>query len=266
MPATPYERELIASRDWFHSIPIRDDVVTPGRAPLWYLQNELASMRFPESFQGQTVLDIGAWDGFFSFEAEKRGASRVVAYDLHPESHYGFAIAKQLLGSRVEYIQGSVYELSAEQLGTFDWVFFLGVFYHLRYPLLALDKIFDVSRRYLLMETHYLDDRLILADGSEAKLKDVDSRLSNISLYQFYRRDEVWRGDFSNWFAANKHAIEDGLWTAGFEPEYLGSWDTRVAYKGTKLAGFPEYKKQTYEGLRYVLGPSGEPVLDLPAR
>ncbi len=243
--------KVIESRSWWHSIELGDGVVTPGQVPLYYLKKMLADLRFPESFAGLSVLDIGAWDGFFSFEAEKRGAARVVAYDLHPPDHHGFATAKRLLESNVEYVQGSVYDLSPEVLGTFDVVFFLGVFYHLRYPLLALDRIWDMTNRYALVETHHLDKCVLLPAGNSCELAAIDPRLTDIALYQFYRNDELIPDDFSNWFAPNRRAIEDGLRSAGFQPEFLAAWGDRIAFKATKVPGIPEYRRETYDGLKW---------------
>ena len=243
---------LINAREWFHSIEIEKGLVTPGRVPHWYLLDMLKSLGFPESLEGLSVLDIGAWDGFFSFEAERRGAKRVVAYDLHPPNHYGFVVAKELLESKVEYIQGSVYDLSPALCGTFDVVLFFGVLYHLRYPLLAIDRISEVTNQYLLLESHCLDNRLVLSDRSTVPLSEIDQRITNISLFQFYRRDELYAGDYSNWFAPNRRAIEDALFSAGFHPEFLAAWDDRVAYKAIKLPGTREYQQQTYEGMKWI--------------
>ena len=80
---------------------------------------------------GLCVLDVGTYDGYFAFECERRGAN-VVAIDIHPEDCRCFALAKRLLGSRVQYHQMSVYDLREEALGgPFDLVLFLGVYYHL---------------------------------------------------------------------------------------------------------------------------------------
>lgn len=108
--------EFIDSREWFHSIRVDEELVTPGKTPLSYLESILRFLRVPDSLRGLIVLDIGAWDGFFSFESERRGAKRVVAYDLHPPNQYGFAVAKELLDSKVEDVQGSVYELSSTSI------------------------------------------------------------------------------------------------------------------------------------------------------
>jgi tRNA (mo5U34)-methyltransferase len=240
--------ERIKSRQWYHSIAIEPGLVTPGTHPLEELRQVLEHLKLPASLDGLSVLDIGAWDGFFSFEAERRGAERVVAYDLTPEDYFGFSTAKELLGSKVDYIQGSVYELNREVLGTFDVVVFVGVLYHLRYPLLALDRISDICRGYMVLETHCLDNCVLLEDGQTTTLERIDPRLSRIPLYRFYPVNEL-NGDYSNWFSPNRRAIESGLRTAGFVPTLLSEWGDRVAYKAEKLEGVPEYLQETYEGM-----------------
>jgi predicted nicotinamide N-methyase len=76
-----------------------------------FLLTLLDTMGFPKDFTGKTVLDIGAYDGFFSFEAERRGAKRVLATDRHPIDHCGFAVAHELKKSKVEYAVASVFDL-----------------------------------------------------------------------------------------------------------------------------------------------------------
>jgi tRNA (mo5U34)-methyltransferase len=106
-----------------------------------------------------TVLDIGAWDGFFSFECERRGAARVVAADYYSwqgsgwGTKAGFTLAREALGSRVEDIDIDVMDLSPSRVGVFDVVLFLGVLYHLRHPFLALERIAPLARRQLIVET-----------------------------------------------------------------------------------------------------------------
>lgn len=112
---------------WFHRINLGNGVVTPG---LDDTPAKLRRLKLPESFAGKTVLDIGAWDGFFSFEAERRGASRVVAVDSHSwngegwGNKSGFNLARQALNSCVEDREMEVLDLSPDNVGTFDVVFF----------------------------------------------------------------------------------------------------------------------------------------------
>ena len=108
-------REQAARIRWFHSIDLGHGIVTPG---LDRSSEKLARLQLPATLEGRTVLDIGAWDGFFSFEAERRGARRVLAVDSYCWSgkgwgtQDGFNFARKVLGSRVEDREIEVEDLS----------------------------------------------------------------------------------------------------------------------------------------------------------
>src|SRR3954447_3234669 len=145
---------------WFHTIDLGGGVVTDGEDES---PRKLGWLHLPD-LRGKTVLDVGAWDGFFSFAAERAGASRVVAVD--PEcwnppawgergwgTRQGFDFARAALGSGVEPVDlPSLDELGS--LGTFDVVLFLGVLYHLPDPLPLLERVSNAARELLVLETH----------------------------------------------------------------------------------------------------------------
>ena len=122
-------------------------------------ERRLRLLQIPEDLTGWSVLDIGAWHGFFSFECERRGADRVLAVDRFAWGKYGmdeFLEAKDRLGSHVEHRHLDVHQLDPDEIGQFDLVLLLGVFYHLRNPLQALERIRLVTKRLLICETHVL--------------------------------------------------------------------------------------------------------------
>jgi len=185
---------------WYHSIDLGGGVVTAGVDDSPF---RLARVQLPESLHGKTVLDIGAWDGFFSFECERRGATRVVAAD-HFSWHgtgwgtkAGFTLAREALGSRVEDIDIDVMDLSPERIGTFDVVLFLGVLYHLRHPFLALERVASVTRDYLIVETV------------------VDLVGFQRPAMAFYPGREL-NNDPTNWWGPNVPAVKGMLETLGF--------------------------------------------------
>jgi tRNA (mo5U34)-methyltransferase len=148
-------KSQVAKIKWHHSIDLGQGVVTPGQDNS---AKKLARLQFPDSFAGKSVLDIGAWDGFFSFEAERRGAKRVLATDSFVwrggcdwADKSGFDLSKRVLGSKVEEKEIDVLELSPENVGTFDVVFFLGVLYHMKHPLLELERVASVARDFLVL-------------------------------------------------------------------------------------------------------------------
>ncbi len=145
-------------------------------------------MQLPDDLRGKTVLDIGAWDGFFSFEAERRGAARVVAvewYAWRDGGRAGFDLAQEALGSSVEAMQRPLEELDPDEIGTFDVVLFLGVLYHLPDPFVALIRCALLTRELLIVETL------------------VDLLSVRRPALMFYEDTLKGRVDPSNWFAPN---------------------------------------------------------------
>jgi tRNA (mo5U34)-methyltransferase len=253
------KRRLIATRtDWFHSIDVGDGIVTPGVCPAAYLELVLNTLQLADDMRGCRVLDVGAYDGFFAFECERRGAD-VVAVDMHPEDFRCFAMAKRLRGSRVQYRQMSVYDLQADVLGgPFDLVLCLGVYYHLRHLFVALDNLWQITRGELRLETHVIDDHFVLGDGTVSRLKDIDRRLVNTPIYRFYRFNELNRSDYSNWFGGNIAGVLESLSSAGFTPTLLGTWDSRAAFRAVKNPALPrEWEIGSYEGMRFILQEDG---------
>ncbi|QDV36832.1 class I SAM-dependent methyltransferase [Tautonia plasticadhaerens] len=189
----------LATIPWFHRIDLGGGVTTPG---IDDTATKLSQIRMPRDLGGKTVLDVGAWDGFFSFEAERRGASRVVALDggvwNAPQiGRRGFDYARHALGSKVEDVTLEVLEMGPGNPGVFDVVFFLGVLYHLPHPLTGILHVASCTREMLILETH-------------VDLLDIDR-----PAVAYYGRDEC-ANDPTNWCGPNGLAVEEMLRTAGF--------------------------------------------------
>ena len=191
----------VSEIDWYHSIDLGHGIVTPG---LVDDQQRLSKIALPDDLSGKTVLDIGAWDGFFSFAAERRGAARVLAVDSHSwngsgwGSKAGFTLAREVLNSRVEDREMEVLDLSPSLIGTFDVVLCLGVLYHMRHPLLMLEAVASVTAECLILET--------LVDG----LNHPRPTLT------FYPGKEC-NGDDTNWWGPNPAALIAMLHEVGFQ-------------------------------------------------
>jgi tRNA (mo5U34)-methyltransferase len=151
---------------WYHKIELPGGIVTPG-----YLPHDPAQYRVPKNLIGKRVLDVGAWDGYWTFEALRRGATEVVAIDDFSDNLGNSTLARpawetfDLCAKALEYGEDcvtrremSVYDVSPETLGMFDIVFFFGTLYHLRHPLLALDKLASVCTGEIFVESAILDD------------------------------------------------------------------------------------------------------------
>ena len=222
-------RRQVKAQSWYHKMELAPGIETPG---VYEPKPLLETMGFPEDLTGRTVLDIGARDGFFSFEAERRGAKRVLACDICSAEEMGFAMAREILGSKVEFTVATVYDLDPEVHGTFDIVLFLGVFYHLRHPLLALDRIHQVCLGQMFLESLVLDQKF-LEDGAIMPLAQVNERLVDAKILQFYPEDEM-AGDLSNWFSPTTACLEQMVRTSGFHPEYTRTFHDRAAILATR--------------------------------
>ena len=209
---------------WHQSWEVFRGFSTPGRNRISFY---CAKTRLPTDLKGKRVLDIGAWNGCFSFECERRGASEVVAYSLENPVVSGFTRLKEMLGSRVEYVQGSVYSLSPEVVGEFDLILFFGVLYHLRYPLLAIDRIRCVSRGNVLIETHTLTSWHLLRPPLWllGVLLNLSALFRSTPLWRQYKEFELHPEDQSNWFGPNIAAVIEAFESAGFCAQHLDSWE-----------------------------------------
>jgi tRNA (mo5U34)-methyltransferase len=184
---------------WWHCIDLGNGITTPGHDNT---ATKLTEVHLPENLHGLSVLDIGAWDGFFSYECERRGARRVLALDKYVWNHpsfgkRGFELARRVLGSKIEDIEMDVHDISQERLGVFDLVLFLGILYHTPHPLLVLERVASVVGKQLILET--------LVDMNEL----------DRPVLAFYPGDEC-SNDHTNWFGPNRAAVEAMLKLVGF--------------------------------------------------
>jgi len=169
LPADASLREQVAGHEWYHTLELAPGLLTPG----WFdTRSLLDQLPFPTSLSGRRCLDIGTFDGFWAFEMERRGASEVVAIDIldprlwdwpaHSAAEVvaavgtrkgrgeGFEIAREALGSRVLRLERSIYELSPEEDGSFDFVYLGSLLLHLSDPIRALKRVRSVCAGELL--------------------------------------------------------------------------------------------------------------------
>ncbi len=205
--------QQVARHRWYHRMELRPGLWTPGSMDA---AKRLPGLGIPEDLTGRSVLDIGAWDGFFSFEAERRGARDVVALDSYAwdGSRWGrkdcFNLARTALGSAVRDVEMPLTDLSPATAGIFDVVLFLNVLYHVRHPLLVLEKIFTVTRELLILETH-----VDLLDTARPAMV-------------FYPGTEL-ADDPTNWWGPNTALVEAMLRDVGFTDVTLYSQTPRAS-------------------------------------
>lgn len=210
------ERQVLRERGLYHSFELPDGRQLSGMMSLDYLRRRLDSFGLPASLAGLRVLDIGPWDGFYTFEMERRGA-QVTALDYADLDT--FRLLHRAFGSRAEYVRMDAAEISAARLGTFDIVLCLGVLYHLRHPLDVLEKICSVTRDVCIVDTFTTDGREWLAGQRQP-----------IPTAEFYETSELG-GQIDNWWGPSVEAVAAWIRAAGFaEAELMRVEESSVCY------------------------------------
>lgn len=220
--------QLIEDAHWYHSFEVLPGLWTHGAHRTD--SRELLNSRFGlgENLTGVAALDIGALDGPHSFELERRGAE-VTSVDIQSPDVTGYNAARKILGSKNEYFQGSVYELSEFLAGrTFDIILFFGVWYHLKHPLLACEQIARVLSPggVVYFEGEVLKNYAALPDGSAYPDDKLVTQMaeSDIPITLFYAGP--YKQDQWSWFVPNRACVSEWLETAGLRITSHGFWDS----------------------------------------
>jgi len=200
--------EELQRKRWYHSFELPDGTRVDGVMPIEWLRQRWSRFPIPADLTGKRVLDIGPWDGWFSFEAERRGAL-VVAVDR--EEQATFLEMHRRLGSRVDYRMLDLYELPGAGLGQFDIVFCLGVLYHLKHPVLGLEIVAALASEVAIVETFIIEGE------------------PEIPRMEFYETDEL-NGHMDNWVGPTVNCVLAMCRTAGFaRVEMIGKDPTNVS-------------------------------------
>jgi tRNA (mo5U34)-methyltransferase len=220
MTTADVERRVRELGDWFHNIDLNGVQTAPshflGDYPAVKWQRFAHAV--PADLHGWRVLDIGCNGGFYSLEMKRRGAERVVGVDSDPRYLAQARLASEVTGLDIELEQLSVYQLAS--LGErFDLVLFMGVLYHLRYPLLALDILYE----------HVVGNLLVFQSmlrGSESVRRLApDYPFSETGLFDapdypcLHFVEHSYAGDWTNWWIPNRACAESMLRSAGFAIE-----------------------------------------------
>jgi tRNA (mo5U34)-methyltransferase len=220
---TPAEIEDLKTRVarhpfWYHHIELPGGVVTPGVNPL-----NMEAYQIPKDLSGKRVLDVGAWDGYWTFEALKRGAREVLAIDdfsdymgflstEHRQAWATFDLCRQALGHDQKVCQReevSVYDVTESRFGRFDVIFFFGTLYHLRHPLLALDRLGAVCDESIHVESAICDDHSPYRGGLG------QGYAGGQMVMEFYPRNEL-ANNATNWWSPTLHCLANMVAASGF--------------------------------------------------
>ena len=223
--ATELRQAVDALGPWFQNIDLGDGIETApdhflGDYPT--LKFERFAAALPDDLSGLSVLDIGCNAGFYSIEMKRRGASRVLGIDTDERYLAQARLASGVLGHEdIEFRLCSVYDVAA--LGErFDWVLFMGVLYHLRHPLLALDLIrAHVARDKLLFQTMQQGPDEIAAVPADHPFHDPGGYgrpryFDDPGYPRLHFIEHSFAGDWSNWWAPNAACSAAMLRAAGF--------------------------------------------------
>ena len=162
--------KLVQGKPWHHDFEIIPGIRTGGSYNPSSLWKEL---QLPEDLKGTSLLDIGASNGYFSFEAFKRGAS-VVAMDFRHKNNSGFGLAQYINGmAEIEHHQVNVLKIDKEKYGQFDVVLALGLLYHISDPYMALANCAALSKKRLFIESYCIDSILPKALKAEPIMRFI---------------------------------------------------------------------------------------------
>ncbi|MDX8528967.1 TIGR04290 family methyltransferase [Mesorhizobium sp. MSK_1335] len=211
-------RRIDALGPWFHNMELAGVQTAPnhflGNYPLIKWRKFADSL--PADLSGKSVLDVGCNAGFYSIEMKRRGAERVLGIDFDADYLTQARFAAEIVGCDIEFRNLSVYDVGA--LGeTFDIVLFMGVLYHLRHPLLALDLIREhVARDLMIFQSMQRGSTEVLAveENYQFWTQDLFDRPEFPKLHFIEHR---YADDPTNWWIPNRSCIEAMLRSAGFE-------------------------------------------------
>ncbi len=212
------ESRIRGLEPWFHDLDLHGVQTAPDHPLGPFLRNlwMVVQAAFPDRLDGKTVLDIGCNAGFYSFQLHERGAV-VTGIDHDPHYLEQARFAAEVLEADVEFRQMDVYDV--EKLGrNFDYVLFMGVFYHLRYPLLGLDRVARLPRERLIFQT--------MVRGSEDVVHpEADYAMDDRGMFEdpaypaMYFVEHSYAGDPTNWWIPNESAVGALLRSAGLRIE-----------------------------------------------
>src|SRR5256714_5580885 len=211
--------ELERLEPWFHCIDLGDGLVTKLKSaigepvehprPTW----EKVKVCLPDDLSGKSVLDVGCNAGFYSIEMKRRGAARVVGIDSQRELIRQAMFVRQMIGLEIDYRRMSVYDLDPLKSGQFDITLALGLIYHCKHLVLALEKLFLVTRDLLVLETaiyppEKAPDSFVFAQGGTEPTLHPLAYVENLP----DAKEAVF-----NWFLPTPAALSALLRNVGFD-------------------------------------------------
>lgn len=213
-------RQVEELRPWFHNMDLGGVQTAPEHFLGDYPANKWRKFAaaIPADLSGRSVLDIGCNGGFYSMEMKRRGAARVVGVDADEAYLAQARFAAEVSGLDIEYRDLSVYDVGA-LAEKFDVVIFMGVLYHLRHPLLALDLIREhVAGDMLLFQSMQRGSRAVAEVADNAPFSETDM-FEAPGYPRLHFVEKRYADDPTNWWVPNRACTEAMLRSAGFAIE-----------------------------------------------
>jgi tRNA (mo5U34)-methyltransferase len=214
---SPVEARIRELGPWFHNMTIGGVQTAPDHFLGDYpsLKWRQFAHAIPADLTGRTVLDIGCNAGFYSLEMKRRGADRVVGIDWDEAYLAQARFAADANGAEIEFRQMSVYDVAT--LGEqFDIVLFMGVLYHLRHPLLALDLLYEHVAGDLLVFQSMLRGSAEVTEVAPDYPFAEQAVFDDPAFPRMHFIERKYSGDPTNWWVPNRSAMEAMLRSAGF--------------------------------------------------
>lgn len=224
--------DIAALGPWFHNLRLRGVQTAPDHFLGDYPEIKFARFRdaIPRDLTGKSVLDIGCNAGFYSLEMKRRGAAEVIGIDT--DEHYlnQARFAAEIEEIDIDFRRMAVWDV-AELGRRFDLVIFMGVLYHLRHPLLALDLIHEhVAKDLLLFQSMQRGSRDVLHVDGDYEF-NADTPFDDPAYPKMHFIEHRYAHDETNWWIPNRGCVEAMLRSSGFvierQPEeevYLCRW------------------------------------------
>jgi tRNA (mo5U34)-methyltransferase len=212
------ESKVKALGKWFHNIDLKGVKTAPDHFLGDYPSVKFGGFRhaIPEDLTGKSVLDIGCNAGFYSIEMKKRGASRVLGIDSDEDYLKQARFAASVNEMNIEFRKMNVYEVP-QLRERFDVVIFMGVLYHLRHPLLALDLLHDhVAKDLLIFQSMQRGSNNVFPVEDNYPFWETDV-FAKEDFPKMHFIEHHYSGDCTNWWIPNRACVEAMLRSSGFD-------------------------------------------------
>lgn len=215
------EREVRELGWWYQYFELPGGVMTGnGEPPAYHPETRWRFLEpyVPEDLSDKTVLDVGGNAGYFSVQMMKRGAKSCVLVEPFTEFAAQARYVAGEFGFSIEVVNEDVHTFCLTREDRFDYVIFLGLFYHLKYPVLVLDRLAEMTRERMYFQSHIVgDEQAVYDDRPDYAPQTDDAILNNPAFPRMAFVEKLYNGDPTNWWIPNPTALEPMVRSAGMK-------------------------------------------------